>query len=62
MTEWETEALPDFTYWGFHTGRKVEFRLINGEIRTDIYQGYGLFGVGAGYQWQSEVVAWREIP
>lgn len=43
---WETEKLPDFTMYGFHTGRHVEFRLNDGRVLTGIYQGYGVFGKG----------------
>lgn len=65
--QWHTEDmdLPDFTVHGFHTGRKVMFRLSDGREIEDVYQGWGIFGSGQGFCWEAgepHVTAWRPIP
>jgi len=35
---------PDFNVHGFHTGRKVHVRYLDGKEDVVIYQGFGLFG------------------
>ena len=62
---WHTDEPPDFTEHGFHTGRKVEYKLNTGQIIFDIYQGYGIFGVGRYHDWMAGspcVIAWRPTP
>lgn len=65
MSEWHTADtdLPDFTVYGFHNaGQKVTFRLSDGREITDIYQGWGIFGSGQGFNWEGgdpHVVAWK---
>lgn len=58
MSEWidRRDFLPNFNVHGFHTGRKVEFRLPDGSEHVGIYQGYGIFGAGTG-RWG--VTHWR---
>ena len=49
MDDWikiEAKTLPNFKEYGFHTGKKVEVRRIDGSEEVTIYQGYGLFGNG----------------
>lgn len=41
-----SEGMPDFKVHGFHTGRTVMVRRIDGSEEETIYQGYGLFGNG----------------
>jgi hypothetical protein len=67
MGEWHTEDmnLPDFTVHGFHTGRKVRFRLSDGREIEDVYQGWGIFGIGKGFDWMAGepyVTAWQPLP
>lgn len=64
MSEWHTGDcdLPDFRTEGFHTGLKVIFRLSDGREIEDIYQGWGIFGTGRGFDWLGgtpHVVAWK---
>lgn len=49
--EWKllTDAPPDFREYGFHTGRLVQARLVDGREVVTQYQGYELFG-HAGYE------------
>jgi hypothetical protein len=51
-------TLPDFTIFGFHTGKLLEF-MIEGsdEIFRGPYQGYGMFG----YSCVENVMAWRPV-
>ena len=70
MEGWHTDEmdLPDFRIHGFHTGRKVRFRLSDGREIEDVYQGWGMFGVGLPgsgtcFDWmggEPHVVAWKE--
>jgi len=49
QNEWidiESQGLPDFRVYGFHTGRMVEVRLTDGTEYTVFYHGYGIFGDG----------------
>lgn len=59
MSEWNTTTLPDFTVYGFHTGKQLEYRLKDGTEHVGIYQGWGVFGTGEGRQ---DVIAWRLPP
>lgn len=66
MNDWITEDLPDFRVFGFHIpGMMVQFQLSDGSEHTGFYQGWGLFGNGAGYAWYQDtidplsVTAWR---
>lgn len=64
MTEWITDGVPNFCVHGFHTGRKVKFKLSDGQEVVDIYQGYGIFGIGNGYNWMAEplgVIGWLPV-
>ena len=57
LPEWKTEP-PDFTVYGFHTGKKIEFRLKDGREIAGIYQGWDVYtSDGVDY---IDVVAWRE--
>lgn len=42
---------------GFHTDRLVEVRFADGSEEETIYQGYGLFGYGDGF----EATHWRPV-
>ena len=62
MSDWKEikkEGLPNFIIYGFHTGKKLMVRSIDGSETETIYQGYGLFGNGIsmfdGY------THWREL-
>lgn len=61
MSDWieidEEKGLPDFREHGFHTGKKVEVRRIDGSKEVTIYQGYGLFGNGLSMF--NHVTHWR---
>ncbi len=57
MSEWNTETLPDFREYGFHTGKLVEFRLGVGTEVVGTYAGYGIF-THKGVDYES-VQAWR---
>jgi hypothetical protein len=43
------EHQPDFCVYGFHTGRKIWYKLDTGEEILGIYQGYCIFGSGEGH-------------
>jgi hypothetical protein len=55
--EIEKDGLPDFTIYGFHTGRHVDVRHAGGEALHQIYQGWGIFGSGDGFHL---VTHWRQ--
>lgn len=61
MSEWieidEEGGLPDFREYGFHTGKKVDVRHLDGSEEVTIYQGYGLFG--SGLAMFEHVTHWR---
>jgi len=63
--EWITDELPDFREHGFHNQQKhIRFRLSDGTEHQDIYQGWGIFGTGKGYDWMAgdpHVTAWRPL-
>lgn len=40
----DTDGLPDFRIFGFHTGRMVQVRRANGTESVEKYHGYGMFG------------------
>lgn len=66
MTDWITDGVPNFCVHGFHTGRKVKFKLSDGREIVDIYQGYGIFGTGDGYNWMDlpqpvGVIGWKPM-
>lgn len=49
-------TMPNFTIYGYHTGKLIQVRRESGlELKT-IYQGWGLFGDGNGFQ---DVTHWR---
>lgn len=50
-------SLPCFICFGFPTKRKVQFKLADGTEYEDIYQGWGIFGAGHGFD--REVTHWR---
>lgn len=47
MSDWQkvddSIPSPNFIEYGFHTGRKVDFRTSDGVDFTGWYEGYGLF-------------------
>jgi hypothetical protein len=38
-------SLPCFKCFGFHTGKKLKYRLNDGTEHEGIYQGWGMFGL-----------------
>lgn len=52
----DNKNLPDFRIYGYHCKDdqqnqiKVWFKRVNGSIILDIYQGWGIFGMGDGYK------------